>query len=285
MAINETATGNQAVAVTGTATAGEGTIGVLGVGDAIGVRGDGKTWHGVAGLSQSTIGGAGVFGASDKGAGVRGESSEKYNPGVHGLHKGEAGYGVLGEAANGAGVVGKSGSWHGVHGESQSTTGGAGVHGEHSGSGAGVHGSSKAGVGVWGNSETYEAIHGETRSTTTAAIAAYNLNPASTSAALYCEHKGQGPAGVFKGSVVISGSLKVLDLDIRIVIDELRAGITRLSNNTGVDAQRINGLVQQVNSIQQAIDRLVQRTNEIEQGAAQSLITLAARVTALEQGG
>ncbi|MGV2391195.1 MAG UNVERIFIED_CONTAM: hypothetical protein LVR29_32840 [Microcystis novacekii LVE1205-3] len=56
---------------------------------AVGVRGDGETWHGVAGVSKSTTGGAGVFGVNDTGAGVRGESSAKFNPAVHGIHKGE----------------------------------------------------------------------------------------------------------------------------------------------------------------------------------------------------
>jgi hypothetical protein len=64
MAINETATGNDSVSITGTASAGERTIGVKGVGDSTGVHGEGKAWNGVEGVSQSTIGGSGVFGAN-----------------------------------------------------------------------------------------------------------------------------------------------------------------------------------------------------------------------------
>ena len=39
MAINETVTGNDSVAITGTASAGERTVGVKGIGDSVGVQG------------------------------------------------------------------------------------------------------------------------------------------------------------------------------------------------------------------------------------------------------
>ena len=51
-------------------TPGTGGIGVRGDSDAVGVWGEGKTWHGVAGVSHSTTGGAGVFGSSDVGSGI-----------------------------------------------------------------------------------------------------------------------------------------------------------------------------------------------------------------------
>lgn len=82
MAINETATGNDSVAITGTATAGERTLGIRGQGDSTGVQGIGKAWNGVEGFSQSTIGGAGVFGANDTGVGVWGESKAKFKPAI-----------------------------------------------------------------------------------------------------------------------------------------------------------------------------------------------------------
>ncbi|MEV5491751.1 hypothetical protein AB0L47_27850 [Streptomyces bobili] len=149
MAINEAVTGNDSVAITGTATPGERTIGVGGHGDAVGVQGKGARWHGVEGLSNSTIGGAGVYGANSAGgAGVVGETSGRFNPAVYGKHSGTEGQGVLGDAANGAGVAGKSKSWVGVHGESESTTGGSGVWGEHKGAGTGTIGFSAQGVGV-----------------------------------------------------------------------------------------------------------------------------------------
>jgi len=118
MAIKETATGNDAVAVAGTASAGERTIGVQGAGDSIGVHGEGKNWHGVEGISQSTVGGFGVFGVNSSG---------------------------------GTGVCGLSDGWIGVYGESKSTTGGAGVWGAHKAGGIGVAGiGDAAGVGVYG---------------------------------------------------------------------------------------------------------------------------------------
>jgi hypothetical protein len=105
MAINETVNGPNSIAITGTATGGS-THGVLGRGD-VGVRGDGKTWHGVAGISESTTGGFGVYGVN---------------------------------IAGGTGVVGESKGWMGVYGRTESTTGGAGVMGEAVGPGAGIYG-------------------------------------------------------------------------------------------------------------------------------------------------
>jgi hypothetical protein len=164
MAIDETASGPNSVAITGTAT-GENTLGVLGRGDAVGVRGDGKGWHGITGISDSTIGGFGVFGTNTAGGtGVVGESSgwhavggfagsESQGSGVYGEHRGrgagvwghnvnetnEAGPGVVGRS-RAAGVIGESTTWMGVYGMSESTTGGAGVMGESRGTGAGVYG-------------------------------------------------------------------------------------------------------------------------------------------------
>jgi hypothetical protein len=128
MAINETATGNDSVAITGTASASERTIGVKGVGDSTGVHGEGKAWNGVEGVSQSTIGGSGVFGANTAGGNaVAGVSTG--GMGVYGKSESTTGgAGVMGEAV-GTGVLGKSQTWMVVHGETQSTTGGAGVSG------------------------------------------------------------------------------------------------------------------------------------------------------------
>jgi hypothetical protein len=209
MAITENVTGNNAIAITGSAKNGANTVGVRGIGDAVGVRGEGKTWHGVAGLSESTTGGNGVFGANPSGTGVRGESEARFNAGVYGLHKGDSGWGVLGEAANGAGTVGKSKTWHGVYGETESITGGAGVCGEHRGKGAGVSGDSKDGIGVLAHSEHFEAVHAETNARTVAAIAAYANNPEGTGAAIYAHSRSRGPAGYFKGDVEVTGSLRV----------------------------------------------------------------------------
>ncbi len=74
----------------------------------------------------------------------------------------------------------------------------------------GVFGASEKNVGVWGKSETYEGVHAETNSPETAAIAAYNLNPAGTGAAVFAKKEGnKGHAGFFDGNVWISGELVV----------------------------------------------------------------------------
>lgn len=146
--------------------------GVFGQSDATGVWGQSKTWMGVYGKTESTTGGAGVMGE-----------------------------GV------GPGVIGVSRTWHGVYGETNSTTGGAGVWGEHKSSGIGVVGKSNSGVGVWGVSETNEGVHAQTNSPNTAAVAAYQVNPQGTGAGVYAESRGLGPAGFFKGNVVVTGDL------------------------------------------------------------------------------
>ena len=72
MAINETSDGQNSIAITATAT-GEGSIGMHSKGDAVGIRGDGKTWHGVVGFSE---GGFGVYGEGlNGGSGVVGKST------------------------------------------------------------------------------------------------------------------------------------------------------------------------------------------------------------------
>lgn len=215
MAINEAVTGNNAVAITGTATAGDETVGIHGVGDSIGVQGNGKNWHGVAGLSESTIGGNGIYGFNSNGTGVRGESATAFNAGVYGLHKGESGWAVRGDADHGTGVVGASKTWHGLYGETESVSGGAGVWGEHKGNGTGVSGKSASGVGVWGTSDNFEGVHAETKSSTTAAIAGYNLNPLGTGAAVYGKHVGGGTAAFFEGALVVTGTIIVQGVDIQ----------------------------------------------------------------------
>jgi hypothetical protein len=137
MAINENTTGNDSVAITGTASAGERTIGVKGIGDSTGIHGEGKSWNGVEGISHSTIGAFGVFGSNTAGGtGIAGVSTGS-GMGVYG--KSESGAGVMGDAV-GTGVIGQSKTWMGVYGKSESTTGGAGVMGEAVGTGAGIYG-------------------------------------------------------------------------------------------------------------------------------------------------
>jgi hypothetical protein len=211
MAINETVTGNDSVAITGTASAGERTVGVKGIGDSVGVHGEGKGWHGVEGISDSTIGGFGVYGANTAGgAGVVGES--KGWMGVYGKSESTTGgAGVMGEGDPAPGVIGKSTKWIGVYGETAGIENGpAGVWGEHKGAGTGVKAVSKDGAGLAAYSTSNEAIHAETTSPGTAAIAAYNLKPDGTGAAVFAKKEGtQGHAGFFDGNVWVSGELGV----------------------------------------------------------------------------
>jgi hypothetical protein len=74
--------------------------------------------------------GNGVYGCSTLANGIYGEAKAQFNSGVVGVHKGDTGWGVYGDAVKGTGVFGKSGTWHGVSGETASLSGGAGVHGK-----------------------------------------------------------------------------------------------------------------------------------------------------------
>jgi hypothetical protein len=171
-------------------------VGVYGKSNAAGVVGESQAWHGVVGHSWSTIGGQGVYGKGfSNNCGVFGEST--------------TGAGVQGKS-EGAGVIGTSTKWVGVYGETAGIENGpAGVWGEHKGAGTGVKAVSKDGVGLAAYSTSNEAIHAETKSPGTAAIAAYNLNPAGTGAAIFAKKEGsQGHAGFFAGNVVITGILE-----------------------------------------------------------------------------
>ena len=55
MPINETATGDDSVAITGSATGGERTVGILGQDDSDGVKGVGQKWHGVEGIINASL--------------------------------------------------------------------------------------------------------------------------------------------------------------------------------------------------------------------------------------
>jgi len=156
-----------------------------------GVLGEGGT--GVYGR-DITHTGNGVIGYSDDGRGVWGHS--------------KTGFGVLGQSVNGIGVSGESTSYEGVRGTSHNANHG-GVVGVNTGGGIAVYGTSENGVGVWGTSVNSEGIHAETKSLTTAAIAAYQMNESSDSAALYAKHYGNKNAAVFEGNLVVTGNIDV----------------------------------------------------------------------------
>jgi hypothetical protein len=116
----------------------------------------------------------------------------------------DKGIGIYGSSNTSTGTGGKSDSGVGVHGISKA---GPGVRGD-ADNGDGVFGFSKTVIGVHGMSETGEGIHGETRSPTVAAIAAFNLNPEGTGAALFAKKEGsKGHAGFFVGNVHVTGNL------------------------------------------------------------------------------
>jgi hypothetical protein len=178
-----------------------------------GVRGWSKTpYHGgVVGVNSA--GGFGVYGQSDDGIGVVGES--KKSEGLRGVSHSSHG-GVVGvndwspSAPPGAGGNGgwfESTQGEGVRGTAKNPNHG-GVVGVNTGGGIGIFGTSDNGVGIWSTSGANEAVHAETKSDKTAAIAAYQMNPASESAALYAKHTGKRTAAVFEGDVHITGKIE-----------------------------------------------------------------------------
>ncbi len=163
-----------------------------------GVSGSSDSGFGVVASSQSGVGidaqsntGTAVWAASSTGVGVHGESISSQ--------------GVSGHSNSGPGVWGESNQNEGVHGLSHSAHGG--VVGVNDGTGA------TSGAGVWGVSSQSEGVHGETNSPTTAGIAGYSLNLTGTGAGVYGESKGKGPAGFFKGDVMVTGDIRLVNQD------------------------------------------------------------------------
>jgi hypothetical protein len=225
---------------------GDGGSGVFGRDDSVhggGVIGHSQNGRGIYG--ESTGSGTGVWGFSQSNIAVVGESQS--NEGVRGVSHNPNHGGVVGvcDQTNGTGVFGtcddgKGGAGKGVWGQSNGT--GWGVLGESRGfegvrgishnpnhggvvgicdkpNGIGVFGfcddgtGSLAGTGVWGNSSQGEGVHGETNSLTFAAVAGITLNANATGAGVYGESRGHGPAGYFKGNVVVTGDVILQNAD------------------------------------------------------------------------
>ena len=162
-------------------------------------------------------------------------------------------------------IFGSSGG-EGVHGESTSSvtaavagfqtntspaSTGAGVYGESRGGGAGIAGfnlieavQSPAGPGGPGGpggffkSAQKEGIYAETKSLTNAAIAGFQSNPASTSAAIYGVHITGGTAAFFQGNVIVTGDISFPGADFAedfTIKDEVLAepGTVMALNGTG----------------------------------------------------
>lgn len=202
-------------------------------GNGAGVFGTSANGEGVHGETDSTAVAAvaGIeLNTSSNAAAVYGEQRGG-GPGVFGIAKG-----------NGAGVFGTSAGYEGVHGETSAANGSAAIGAINKGNGAaffgisqqgeGVHGETSsdtfAGVGginkgpaaqgknpcgVFGSSQNGEGVHGETSSNTFAAVAGVMLNPSGTGAGVYGESRGQGPAGFFKGNVMVTGDILLLNAD------------------------------------------------------------------------
>jgi len=180
-----------------------------------GVFGQSTHGAGVVGISENGDGG---WFESEKGEGLRGTAKNPDHAGLVGINT-QKGVGVFGQSEITA-VWGESTTWVGVYGQSGKegvSSGGAGVWGEHKGNGpgagAGVVGKSNSGVGVWAESESYEAVHAVTKSTTTAAMAAYQLNEGSGSAAFFAKHMGNHTAGRFEGDVEVTGDIRLTNAD------------------------------------------------------------------------
>jgi hypothetical protein len=187
-------------------------VGVVGISAPPGQKGG----DGVQGITNSEIRN-GIYGRNDSTT-ARGNNDPAGN-GVFGYTRMPDGAGVMGvSGAGGTGVAGAS-TGHAVMGK-----GGFGVTGMGSiigvwgiGEGAGWAGQFSGPVLVSGPSffqstvtainAAGEAINAQTQSVNVAAIAAYQKNAGSDSAAFYAKHDGGSTAGFFEGNVVVTGDI------------------------------------------------------------------------------
>lgn len=187
-------------------------VGVMGISAPPGMKGG----DGVQGITNSEQRN-GVYGRNDSTT-ARGGAAPLGN-GVMGYTRVPDGAGVLGVSGGGGIGVQGSSSGHGVLGQ-----GGFGVTGRGSiigvwgiGDGTGWAGQFSGPVLVSGtltaDHPSGEAVHASTSSMDVAAVAAFQSNPASGSAALYARHFGGkgSPAAFFDGSVFVTGDIVLLD--------------------------------------------------------------------------
>jgi hypothetical protein len=226
-------------ASTGIGVAGLGLIGVSGGSiDGVGVMGvsapvGAKGGDGVQGITNSEFRN-GIYGRND--STMQRGTAEPAGNGVLGFSVVPDGAGVLG--AHGAGGVGVAGMGDvGVSGTSKDAgygvfgSGGFGVRGD--GSNIGVWGTStgtgwagyfsgsirvegtcdfqsvQVNGGVTVTNANNECVHAETQSTVTSAIAAFQMNANSDSAAMYVKHVGKRTAAFFDGNVFVQGDITV----------------------------------------------------------------------------
>jgi hypothetical protein len=235
MATVENKTSNQEEHAFHGVAEGKDSIAFFGQGAAVGVRGDGSTWHGVAGISTSTTGGHGVYGEGHTGvggvgltwigvygetrgtengpAGVWGEGREG-GSGVKGHARaqnaaGVAGYHLAEDVDGGAGVLGESMRGHGVRGDGVVGVSGVGRRW------IGVYGETDAptevgAAGVWGEGkETGDGVKGHANGPGKAAVVGIHLSTRGPGVF------GRGnPAGLFEGNVVVTGDLILAGADV-----------------------------------------------------------------------
>jgi hypothetical protein len=173
---------------------------------------DGKAGFGVKGGSQSSKG-FGVVGITSRSltiAGFEETTLPNVTAGIVGFSHDIPGLnsvGVVGHSDTGRGVWGISPNSMATVGDSET---GVGVYGA-SRSGAGVVGVTQDSSGVYGESQHSEGVHGISHSQA-AGVAGYNDNPqGGTGTWGESQH---GPAGVFKGDVIVTGDVKLTGGDL-----------------------------------------------------------------------
>jgi hypothetical protein len=181
---------------------------------------------------------------------------------VHGTSSDPAVPGVLGDNKTGIGVGGESDTNDAVHGNSNSSNA-AGVSGfnvrgvlnthDLPPAGPGVLGHSKFGAGVVGDSDQFDGVFGVSHTPTAAGVSGHNPG---------------GLAGFFDGDVTITGHLNSQ------LVNNLQQQLSSLQ-------QQLSSLQQKESSLQQQLSSLQQKEATDVQGIANSLVTLAERVTAL----
>ncbi len=160
----------------------------------VGAYGSSATNSGVVGVSNGGSGFAGVSGTNNSanGAGVIGNATGDFGGGVVGSSTGNGGVGVSGKSDGplAKGVSGYSAAGRGVQGESST--------------GIGVYGESASGDAILGESNNADAVHGISYANGNGVHGvAYGLGYG-----VYGE-SASGLAGYFKGSVIITNTLKV----------------------------------------------------------------------------
>ncbi|MBS1516883.1 MAG: hypothetical protein JSS91_02220 [Bacteroidetes bacterium] len=156
-----------------------------------------------------------------------------------------------------AGVLGTSSIFNGVLGYT-TAEGHAGVAGAcDEGMGNGLYGRSKNRIGVVAISEKNVALHAETRSDEAPAVAVYNVNANSNSAAIYAKKNGsKGSAAIFEGNVNIvvgdlnvkSGLLKINGQSVWELIYNLQTEVNALKAKTAQLEAKLLNVQQTANS-------------------------------------